>query len=186
MVRPGTICRLGTALVVGLLLAGCQDFKKPSAKNFTSALNFYFSKTDECLFPSAIRFPYEASTASGEVDSHKKALDALANAGLLRSLEDRDIHVKRYELTTYGQRIPPRFCYGHRVVTSIDSSTPPTPVNGQPTSVVSYHYKMMDVPGWADSDEIRKVFPEFAKATSGDAEAKQTLVLTQYGWRYPE
>ena len=85
-------------------------------------------------------------------DPKKKGLDALADAGLLKSLEDRDIHVKRYELTTYGKRVPPRFCYGHRVVTSIDGFTPPATVNGQQTTQVNYHYKMMDVPGWADSD----------------------------------
>jgi hypothetical protein len=186
MVRPGRIFPLGLALVAGVLVAGCQDFKKPNTKNFTAALNYYYSQHDACLFPSAIRFPYEASTAAGEVDSHKKALDALTDAGLLKSLEDRDIHVKRYELTAYGQRIPPRFCYGHRVVTTIDGFTPPAPVDGVPASQVSYHYKMMDVPGWANSDEIRKAFPEFAKATSGDAQDQTKLVLTQYGWRYPE
>ena len=106
--------------------------------------------------------------------------------GLLKSLEDRDIHVKRYELTTYGKRVPPRFCYGHRVVTSIDSFTPPAAVNGQQTTKVNYHYKMMDVPGWADSDAIRKAFPAFAKATSGDAQDQATLVLTMNGWRVPE
>jgi len=186
MVRPGTIFRLGPVLVAGLLFAGCQDFKNPNAKNFTSALNYYYSQHDDCLFPSALRFPYEASTAGGEVDSHKKALDALTDAGLLKSLEDRDIHVKRYELTTYGQRIAPRFCYGHRVVTSIDGFTPPTPVDGMPTSQVSYHYKMMDVPGWADTDGIRKAFPVFAQETSGNAQGQSKLVLTKYGWRYPE
>ena len=88
-----------------------------------------------------------------------KGLDALAAAGLLKSLEDRDIHVKRYELTTYGKRVPPRFCYGHRVVTSIDGFTPPAVVNGQQTTQVSYHYKMMDVPGWADSDSDAQGLP---------------------------
>ena len=60
------------------------------------ALNAYYSNHDDCLFPSAIRFPYEASTASNETDPNIKGLDALAAAGLLKSLEDRDIHVKRY------------------------------------------------------------------------------------------
>jgi len=101
-------------------------------------------------------------------------------------LEDRDIHVKRYELTPYGNRVPPRFCYGHRVVTSIVSFTPPTAVNRQLTTQVDYHYKMMDVPGWSDSDQIRKTFPAFANATSGNPEDHATLVLTVNGWRIPE
>ena len=68
-------------------------------------------------------------TTGADADKNKAGLDALTAAGLLKSLEDRDIHVKRYELTTFGKRVPPRFCYGHRVVTSIDSFTPPAPVD---------------------------------------------------------
>jgi hypothetical protein len=167
-------------------LVGCNGFKTPNAKNFTKALNYYYSNNDDCLFPSAIRFPYEASTAPGDTDRNKKGLDALTAAGLLKSLEDRDIHVKRYEMTTYGSHVPPRFCYGHRLLTSIDSFTPPTTVNGQQTTQVTYHYKMMDVPGWANSDQIKKTFPVFAKETSGDAQDTSTLVLTINGWRVPE
>ncbi len=179
----------GTAaasLTLVLLLAGCNGLKEPNAKNFTHALNYHYSNNDDCLFPSAIRFPYEASTSSTEPDSHKQGLDALAGAGLLKSLEDRDIHVKRYEMTPYGSHIPPRFCYGHRVVTSIDGFAPPAVVNGQQSTQVDYHYKMMDVPGWADSDAIRKAFPAYAKETTGNPQDRTTLVLTVNGWQVPE
>ncbi len=159
MARQRWIYRAGTALALGLVLAGCNGFKAANAKNFTRALNAYYGNNDDCLFPSAIRFPYEASTANGDKDPRKTGLDALADAGLLKSLEDRDIHVKRYELTTYGKRVPPRFCYGHRVVTSIDGFTPPAPVNGQQTTKVDYHYKMMDVPGWATPLRYGRPFP---------------------------
>jgi hypothetical protein len=186
MARQRWIYRTGITLSLGFLVAGCNGFKAPTPKNFTGALNAYYGNNDDCLFPSAIRFPYEASTTTGDTDPRKKGLDALADAGLLRSLEDRDIHVKRYELTTFGKRVPPRFCYGHRVVTSIDNFTPPATVNGQQTTKVDYHYKMMDVPSWTDSDKIRAAFPAFAKATGGDAKDQATLVLTMNGWRVPE
>jgi hypothetical protein len=186
MARQRRIYRAGTALALGLLLAGCNGYKAATPANFTRALNAYYSNHDDCLFSSAVRFPYEASTVSTDTDPKKKALDALADAGLLKSLEDRDIHVKRYSLTPYGSRVPARFCYGHRVVTSIDSFTPPAAVDGQQVSKVDYHYKMMDVPGWADSDEIRKAFPAFSKSTSGDAQDRATLMLTVNGWRMPE
>ena len=185
MARQRWIYRAASTLSLGLLLAGCNGFKAATPKNFTRELNIYYSNHDDCFFPSAIRFPYEASTNSGDIDPRKTGLDALAAAGLLKSLEDRDIHVKRYELTTFGQRVPPRFCYGHRVVTSIDGFTPPAPVDGQQTTKVDYHYKMMDVPAWSDSDAIRKAFPAFAKATSGNAQDQATLVLTVNGWRFP-
>ena len=186
MARPTWLPGTAAALTLMLLLAGCNGFKKANAKNFTRALNFYFSNNDDCLFHDPVRFPYEASTAPGDTDPRKKGLDALAAAGLLTSLEDRDIHVKRYQDTTYGSRVPPRFCYGHRVVTSVDSFTPPATVNGQQSTTVEYHYRMMDVPGWADSDQIRKAFPAFAQATTGDAQDHTTLVLTVNGWRVPE
>jgi hypothetical protein len=183
MARPQWI--YGTVFALGLALAGCNGFKKPTPKNFTAALNAYYSNHDDCLFPSSLRFPYEASTTGADKDPNMKGLDALETAGLLKSLEDRDIHVKRYELTTYGKRVPPRFCYGHRVVTSIDSITPTAAVDGMTANQVAYHYKMMDVPGWADSDQMRKTFPAFAKATSPDAQDRTTVVLTQVGWRVP-
>jgi hypothetical protein len=185
MARQKRIARTAAALALVLMLAGCNGFKKPTAKNFTGALNAYFSNHDDCLFDSSLRFPYEAST-TGSDKAKIKSLDALEGAGLLKSLEDRDIHVKRYELTTFGKRVPPRFCFGHRVVTSIDGFTPPAMVDGQSTSQVSYHYKMMDVPGWADSAAIRKAFPVFAQETSPDAQGRTAVVLTMNGWRVPE
>ena len=186
MARQKWINRTGISLTLGLMLAGCSGFKAATPKNFTGALNAYYSNHDDCLFPSSLRFPYEASTITAQKDPNMKGLDALEAAGLLKSLEDRDIHVKRYELTTYGKRVPPRYCYGHRVITSIDGFTPPAAVDGQQTTKVDYHYKMMDVPGWADSDQMRKAFPDFAKATSGNAQGQTTLVLTMNGWRVPE
>ena len=186
MANQTWIYRTTASLALLAAVTGCNGFKAATPKNFTRALNYYYSNHDDCLFPSAIRFPYEASTAPGETDRNKKGLDALTAAGLLKSLEDRDIHVKRYAVTPFGSHVPPRFCYGHRVVTSIDSFTPPAPVSGQPTSKVDYHYRMMDVPGWANSDEIRQTFPVFAKETSGNAQDRSTLVLTVNGWRVPE
>src|SRR3984957_8327395 len=180
MARQKWLYHISTGIALGIVLAGCTGFKDPSPENFTGALNAYYGNHDDCLFQSSLQFPYEASTA--EKDSKIKSLDALEAAGLLKSLEDKDIHVKRYELTTYGKRVPPRFCYGHRVVTSIDSFTPPAMVDGQSTSQVSYHYKMMDIPGWADSDAMRKAFPALAKAASPDAQGQTKVVLSQSGW----
>ena len=186
MARQKWLYHISTGIAVGILLAGCTGFKDPSPKNFTGALNAYYGNHDDCLFSSGIRFPYEASTTGADADPRKKSLDALADAGLLKSLEDRDIHVKRYSLTPYGSRVPPRFCYGHRVVTSIDGFTPAAAVDGMKAMQVNYHYKMMDIPGWADSDQMRKAFPDYAKASSPDAQGQTTVVLTQNGWRVPE
>jgi hypothetical protein len=71
-------------------------------------------------------------------------------------------------------------------VTSIDSFTPPAAVDGQQSTQVSYHYKTMDIPGWADSDAMRQAFPVLAKATAPDAQGQTTVVLSQSGWHVPE
>jgi hypothetical protein len=185
MAHQTWIYRTGAAFTVLLLLTGCGGFKKPTPANFTRALNAYYGNHDDCLYPGGLHFPYEESTTAGSTD-HPKGLDALVSAGLLVRLEDRDIHVIRYSLTNFGSRVPPRFCYGRRVVTSIDGFTPPAVVNGKQVSQVDYHYKMMDVPGWTDSDSMRKAFPAFAKSTSADAHDRTTLVLSMNGWYVPE
>ena len=71
-------------------------------------------------------------------------------------------------------------------MTSIDSFTPPAPVDGQQTTQVSYHYKMRDIPGWADSDSMRKAFPVLAETTGPRAQDTKGVVLTMNGWRVPE
>ena len=72
MARQKWIYHTGTGLAVGMMLAGCTGFKNANPKNFTGALNTYFSNHDDCLFPSALRFPYEASTASNEKDPRSR------------------------------------------------------------------------------------------------------------------
>jgi hypothetical protein len=144
-----------------------------------------YGNHDDCLFPSAIRFPLRGQHHRADEDPRNRPRCA-GGAGLLKSLEDRDIHVKRYELTPYGSHVPPRFCYGHRVVTSIDGFTPPAVVNGQQTTQVDYHYKMMDVPGWADSDADTEGLSCFCEGDLRNAQDHATLVLTMNGWRVPE
>jgi hypothetical protein len=183
MIRPkGIPMTAAASLVVVSLLAACNGYKAANQANFTGALNAYFSSHDDCLYPSALRFPYETST--GE---KTPALDALTSAGLLERTEEKTIQVKRFSLTTYGRsRVTPRFCYGHRQVTSIDNFTAPTMVEGQQITQVHYHYKLMDLPGWADSDAMRSAFPALAKSSGDQAQDTAKLYLTPNGWRVPE
>ena len=64
MARQRWIYRAGIALTLGLVLTGCNGFKAANPKNFIRALNVYYGNNDDCLFPSAIRFPYEAAPAT--------------------------------------------------------------------------------------------------------------------------
>jgi diadenosine tetraphosphatase ApaH/serine/threonine PP2A family protein phosphatase len=151
-----------------------------------AGLNTYYANHNDCLYSSALRFPYEVSPGPN-AKQDKQRMDALMHAGLTKEpTEDRSIHVEVYALTAAGERAAGRFCYGHREITSIDSSTPPVKnANGLLEAHVTYHYKMMDVPVWAKTDEMLKAFPEMAKALSGDATGEATLANAGVGWQVP-
>jgi hypothetical protein len=186
MSRSQAISRVTASLILTLLLTACDAYKAPNRENFTQAINSYYAEHNDCLYPSALRFPYELS-AHDQPGAMAKALDALTAAGLLQRTEEKTIQVKRYSLTAYAtRRVDGRFCYGHREVTSVDSFTPPATVNGRQTTQVSYRYRMMDVPGWAQSDDMRATFPALAKNTADQAQATARLILTVNGWRMPE
>ncbi len=186
MARSILMSRAAASCALALLLTACNAYKEPSEKNFSGAINGYYSEHNECLYPSALRFPYEVS-ANDQGSSTVKGLDALTDAGLLKRVEEKTIKVKRYSLTPFAStRVNGRFCYGHREVTSIDSFTPPAPVNGQQATKVTYHYKMLDVPGWAQSEQMRTAFPTLARNTTGQPQDTIQVVLTPNGWRVPE
>ena len=176
------------ALVLLLGMTGCQSKTAATKENFTVALNTYYASHDDCMFPGGLRFPYEVSARSGAGDGpvSAKQLDALANAGMLQKTDDKELHINRYVLTPAGTRATVRFCYGHRMITSIDSSTEPAKVNGYPETQLQYHYTLMDVPLWAKSESLQAAFPEMGKAVKGGGEGKARLSQTLAGWQVPE
>jgi hypothetical protein len=173
---------LATALAAILLLAGCQTKSSATPENFIKGLNAHFQERAECLFPDAPRFPYETS------DPEKtRLMDTLVKAQLLTVSKEPSIHASRYTPTTTGSRAAPRFCYGHRVVTGIDTSTPPTkPAKGYPETQVVYRYELKDVPIWAKTPEVLAAFPAMAKATTGTLTDKAVLDGTIAGWQVPD
>jgi hypothetical protein len=172
------------ALTLAAVLAGCHSRTAPTPENFTAALNAHFLEHRECLFPDDPHFPVEAGAAGDP--AKKQQLDALAAAQLLTVSEEKSLHVSRYVTTPMGETVAPHFCYGHRAVSSIDSSTPPAPANGFTETQVAYHYTMEDVPVWAKSAQMRAAFPALAHAVSGSATGKATLAGTMAGWQVPD
>jgi len=172
------IAVLSAALLTASL--GCNSKTKPTPENFTAALNKWFLEHSDCLL-SNTRFPYETSNRA-EI----KQFNSLVKAQLLEVHEEASIHVSRYTVSASGARYAPRFCYGHRVVSSIDSSTPPAVANGFPETQVTYHYIMQDVPIWAKTTEVQVAFPKLATATSGQASDHATLAQTLAGWQVPD
>jgi hypothetical protein len=161
--------------------SGCVSSQsRATAANFTAGLNKHFLEHSDCLLENT-RFPFEAS------DHDKtKQMDSLVKALLLEKSEEMSIHVSRYTVTTAGARYAPRFCYGHREVTSIDSFTPPAMANGFNETTVVYRYEMKEVPVWAKTPEVEAAFPDMAEAIGGQATAKATLAQTLVGWQVPD
>ena len=176
-----------TAILVGALtgvvlgLGGCHSKSSATPDNFIKGLNAHFAEHPDCLLPDAPRFPYETT------DPEKtKQMNALVTAQLLKVSVEADIHASRFVTTAMGDRVAPRFCYGHRVVTGIDSYTPPAPRNGFPETDVVYRYHIEDVPIWAQSQAVKAAFPNMAKQTNGDSTDKATLAGTITGWQVPD
>ena len=179
------VARLTTAALLLVMIGGCTRKKtQASNENFKRAINAYFyNGRDECLFPVAQKFPNEVKV--GE-KAEMKDMDALAKAGLLRRTEDGAFQLVRYDVTPEGTRAKARFCFGHRDVTEVDSFTPLRVEDNRKASDVTYHYRIVDAPVWAQDDGLKKQFPELARKTSGHAEGKTTVMSAYEGWEVPD
>jgi hypothetical protein len=169
------------AAILSLSLTACNLQSKATPKNFITGLNAHFLDHPDCLFPDAPTFPLETTDPA-----KTKQLNALVDAKLLDVAVEHGINASRYTPTEAGTRVAPRFCYGHRVVSTIDSFTPPAPANGFPETQLTYHYTMDNVPVWAKSAAMRAAFPAMALNTSGTASGKATLAGTMAGWQVPD
>jgi len=180
------VARLTAAALLLVMMGGGCTRKKTQAsnENFKRAINAYFyNGRDECLFPVAQKFPNEVKV--GE-KAEMKDMDALAKAGLLRRTEDGAFQLVRYDVTPEGTRAKARFCFGHRDVTAVDSFTPLRVEANRKASDVTYHYRIVDAPVWAQDDGLKKQFPELARKTSGNAEGETTVMSAYEGWEVPD
>ncbi len=146
----------GTAALVAV---GCNK-KADNTMNFTNAINAYYSAHHACLWPDPVKFPCQETPSD---PSKTSGYDALVDQGLLvRTTAEKKVmiiaskQVNNYDLSDKGRSswtadtTQPgfgNFCYGHRKVSSIDSSTPTTSQVGA-TTQVSYHFTFSDAPAW--------------------------------------
>jgi hypothetical protein len=170
-----------------LLLAacGCSSANKPTEANFMAALNDFYQNHNDCLFPQGHAFPYEVAPGT-TAKQDEKQLDALTDAGMMTRLKDLQMHVERYTLNAAGNRYGPRFCYGHREVTSIVGFTPPGPHDGFTETKVTYRYTMHEVPVWAKSEQVQAAFPDLAQSLGSAPTGHMTLASAGAGWHVPE
>jgi len=184
------------AILGGALLAatGCNK-KADNTSNYSSAIDSYYSAHPACLFSEPKQFPTQVTTS----DTSKTApLDALVDQGLLvRTTAEKKVmivaskQVTNYDLSSNGRSswtadtTQPgfgNFCYGHRKVSTIDSSTPTTSDPGA-TTQIAYHYTFSDAPAWASAAETKTAFPNVATDLSGPQAASATLTNTSNGWQ---
>jgi hypothetical protein len=177
-----------------LLFAGCSK-KSDSTLNYTHAINDYYSAHPVCLWQEPVKFPIQAETSD---NSKTAGYDALVDQGLLvRTTAEKtkllviNKQVNNYDLSDKGRAAwtpdPDQpgygnFCYGHKKVQGIDSSTPTTSEEGA-TKQVNYHTTVSDAPAWAAAPETQNAYPEIRTTLSSPQPAEATLINTHNGWQ---
>ena len=180
--------------VVVLLAAGCNK-KEDNSMNYASAIDAYYSAHPACLWPDPIKFPVQVDTSD---TSKTSGYDALVDQGLLlrttaekKKLIIASKQVNNYDLSDKGRAVwtadvqQPgfgNFCYGHRKVSTIDSSTPTTSSPGASTQV-NYHYTFVDAAGWAAQAETQNAYPQIRSDLAGPQSGQATLTNTNSGWQ---
>ena len=181
--RTPFAARSASALLAAFLLltSGCNSKAKPTEANFTQTINSYYTEHAECLL-SNIRFPYATSDPAVT-----KQMNTLVKSLLLESSYETSVKTTRYTVARAGERYAPRFCYGHRTVSAINSSTPPAKgASGFPETHISYSYKLEDVPVWAKSADVQAAFTAMSTAVTSGGTGEIRLAQTLAGWQVPE
>ena len=176
-----------------LLTAGCKK-TDDNKLNFTNAINTYYTAHPSCLWDDPIKLPVQVTTSD---TAKTTGYDALVDQGLLqRTMAEKKVfilgskQVTNYDLTDKGRSAwtadttQPgfgNFCYGHRSVASIDSTTPTSDQPGA-TTQVAYHYTFSGAPAWASAPETQNAFPEVRTDLAGNGTASATLINTPSGW----
>jgi hypothetical protein len=176
------------------LTIGCSK-KVDDKRNFTNAIDNYYSAHPSCLWPTSIKFPVQAETSD---TSKTQGFDALVDQGLLvRTTGEKKVmiiaskQVNNYDLSDKGRSAwtadvtQPgfgNFCYGHRKTVSIDSSTLTSSAVGA-TTQVAYHYTMPDVPPWATAAETQNAYPRVRSEVATPQISNATLINTNNGWQ---
>jgi hypothetical protein len=186
--------RTTTLLAAALLLvAGCKKTTDNSV-NYKSAINAWYSAHPACLWPQSQMFPTQVAASNQDQTA---PFAALVDQGLLtRSTSEKKVIIIskqeiNYDLSDKGRsdwtRDPNQpgygnFCYGHRSVANIQSSTPNDSQPGA-TTTVSYPYTFTGAPDWAQAAETQNAFPQLKADLSGNGTATATLVDTTNGWQ---
>jgi hypothetical protein len=188
-------CALALGLFA-LVAIGCNNGSDTDL-SYKAAINDHFKAFPACIWSQPKKLPVQAATAD---DSKTEGYDALTQEGLLtRTTAEKKVfiiaskQVNNYDLSENGrtswspdssQPGYGNFCYGNREVTSIDNSTPGTNGAGAKTADITYHYRISNVPKWANSQEMKIAYPSVATALSSNPSDNVTLVMTGDHWEF--
>ena len=185
-----------TAMCVTIIMLelGCNK-KEDTSINFRNAIDTYYSAHPACLWSDPIKFPVQVDTSD---NSKTAGYDALVDQGLLvrTTAEKKKMiiaskQINNYDLSDNGRSAwtadvnQPgygNFCYGHRKVTSIDSSTPTSSAAGA-TTQITYHFTIVDPPAWANAAETQNAYPKLHAELAAPQTAQATLTNTNNGWQ---
>ena len=174
--------RILFSLTAFLLLASCNNEKKPNAANFAKAIDQYLAKHGQvCVlvdqtFPANVTLPEQKQqTGIGPQTA------ALEQAGLVRGSNNMAVvhslmdalsaspapqPVRQFDLTDEGRKYfrqkligfgqAAEFCYGQKAVDSIVKWTEPTAKGPYTQSEVTYSYEVVNLAAWAPQPGIRK------------------------------
>lgn len=179
---------------VALMATGCNK-KVDNNTNFKNAIDTYYSAHPACLWPDSVKFPVQADVSD---TSKTTPYDALVDQRMLerttvekakliissKPVNNYDLSGKGRSLWTVDVQQPGygNFCYGHRKVTGIDSSTPASSAVGA-TTQITYHYILADAPAWATAAETQNAYPQLHADVSGPQVGHTTLTNTDNGWQ---
>lgn len=186
---------LGVLMFIAMTI-GCNNGGNNDL-NYKTAINDHFKAFPACIWSQPKKFPVQAATSD---DSKTEGYDALTQEGLLtRTTAEKKVliiaskQVNNYDLSEKGrtswtsdssQPGYGNFCYGNREVTSIENSTVGTNGVGAKTVEVNYHYKVGNVAGWANSQEMKTAYPSMAAALDSNPSDTATLVMTGDHWEF--
>ncbi len=196
--------RLHLIPLVGLfILVACNSARKPSAENFTGAINQYLAKHGEACTSIGRQFPIDIPASAQQSQyGFGPQLAALRRAGLVSETDTTTVvhgmldalrcptplqPVKRFQLTADGQKYFQQvlgtfgqtggICYGQKAVGSILKWGVPVTMGGYPQIEVTYTYKLVNLAPWAEESEIQQSFPDIAATVKAASKAKQNIGL---------
>jgi hypothetical protein len=84
--------------------------------------------------------------------------------------------------------ITARFAHGRHILLQNQPrescATPRTNAQGIKTVAVTYRYKIANVAGWANSQEMQTAYPDAASALNSNPSDSATLVVTGDHWEF--